>query len=519
LVGTAHKIEIDPAELDFGIVFVGSTREQKLTVKNQGVTTVTVGTSSPSNTSPFTVTLPETPLVLDPNESVEARVQFTATTLGGFSHIVRLVINNSFNLEVPLTARAVTFEKFLRLFGTLFVPGTPNLFFDGFEGLEISLADFQSLAQELLTRQPQLPTPEDLEIAQALEELKSWLDDPAFEQKIQELIQRYPSFGTFVNQIQNEISNLGLTSTLNHVQVLHILARSLDQPSLAPWDQFQPIPSWGIPSVDIAIYTSLLVAAAEADPQFSNLTLFLGDQETTMKAPQIFAIAVGFITGALSLNCGESCLLNVSSRLRSVVATIGTTGFYTSFKGLLMEVFVAFDLRVFWNWELLDFSQRYFKDGEQITEIDIIAKRFVPGIGDVVAYIEVKSDTTLTGPQIAEKLLNYADYIENVGRKRYQGDLHVAVFISFESTSSTSVENALNTFASKSKTPALVIYCVSNCNGFGQGTFEFQFRNMTPEQVAAILTALGFVPKGNGQYTFEGDPSMIPLILMAWSMR
>jgi hypothetical protein len=42
LVGTAHKIEIDPAVLDFGIVFVGSTAERKLTVKNQGVTTVTL---------------------------------------------------------------------------------------------------------------------------------------------------------------------------------------------------------------------------------------------------------------------------------------------------------------------------------------------------------------------------------------------------------------------------------------------------------------------------------------------
>ncbi len=49
MTGVVHKVEIEPAELNFGIVIVGNTRERKLTIKNQGVTTVslTVSVSEP----------------------------------------------------------------------------------------------------------------------------------------------------------------------------------------------------------------------------------------------------------------------------------------------------------------------------------------------------------------------------------------------------------------------------------------------------------------------------------------
>ncbi len=518
LVGVAHKIEIQPAELDLGIVFVDIMREEKLTVKNQGMTTVTVETLPPSNASPFTVILSENPLVLDPSESVEATVQFTATTSGEFSHTVRLIINNSFNFEVPLAARAVTFEEFLQMVGTLFVSGTPNLFFDGFEGLEISLVDFQSLAQELLTRQPQPPTPEDLETAQALEELKAWIDDPAFEQKIQELMQQYPAFGTFVNQIQNEISNLGLAS-LSYVQVLRTLVGSLLTPALLGQP---PIPLWGIPSVDIAILTTLLAAAAQVHPIFGSVTLKIGNED--VPASILLTIGVGIITGSLGPSCGDTCLMNVRERLRTVANTIGTSGFDNNFKGLLMEVFVAAHAWVN-GWTLLNFSQPYSKDGILKTEIDIIAKRFVPGLGDVVAFIEVKSDTSLSKDEIVRKLSNYADYINNVGRYRYPGDFHVTILIQFEQTSDVTVQNALNEY--KDKTPAMVVYCISRCDGFGakgESTYEIQFRNMTLEQVIAIVTSLGFIVTGvraDGVIilAFKGDPTMIRLLLMAWTMR
>jgi hypothetical protein len=532
LVGTAHKIEIDPAVLDFGIVFVGSTAERKLTVKNQGVTTVTleVPNTTQNTASPFRImveSMSGSPLVLGSGKSTGVPVQFSATTSGQFTGTARLIINNSFNLEVPLTARAVTFEEFLQLFGTLFVPGTPNLFFDGFEGLNISLADFQSLAQELLTRQPQPPTPEDLEIAQALEELKTWLDDPAFEQKIQELMQQYPAFGTFVNHIQNEILNLGLTSQVNYVQVLQTLVDSLltirtilpDQPILPFELVFDPI-------IRITFYKILIAKAVQVHPIFRNLEFqfrISGWPTGPIDGALFFILGIDLITAQLQQNCGRECLENLARRLQVVASTIGTSSFDVQFKGLIMEVAMAVQAFAH-GWGILNFSQPY----KNITEIDIIAKRFISGIGEVVAYIEVKSDQYLSADKIAEKLSGYADYINNIGRNIYQGDFHVAVFISYEYLSTTTAQNALSKY--QGTTPALVIHCVANCNGYGIGIFNIQFKNMTPEQAVAITAALGFqfysgpVPNevddpDQNHYYFTGDPTLVMLLLIAWTMR
>ncbi len=530
LVGVAHKIEIDPAELNLGIVFIGIMREEKLTVKNQGVTTVTLEASSPSNASPFTVILPENPSVLDPSESVEATVQFTATTSGEFSHAVRLIINNSFTLEVPLAARAVTFEEFLRMFGTLFVPGTPNLFFDGFEGLSVSLADFQRLAQELLIRQPQSPTPEDLEIAQALEELKAWLDDPAFEQKIQELIQQYPAFGTFVNQIQNEISNLGLTSELTYVQVLDSLVRSLSQLDLLLLSPSDPIFVLDQDvNIAITILTTILSWRAQLDPRFKDLVTKIqvgGNTVLEFPLPIFFPMAVNLIKNDLAKHCGtDECLYNLARRLASVAFILDPDAFYNHFKGLYMEISMAAQA-VMNGWWLLGFSERY----DNVTEIDIIARKSIQGIGVVIAFIEVKSEKNLSAKDIQRKLSLYADYIENVGKDLYWGNFHVAVLISYEPTSATTVENALYNY--NKTTPALVIYCVANCNGFGVGIFAAQFKNMSPGQAAAIAIALGIaiLPSSNSvptenddpnsnQLYLIGDPILVMLLLMAWTMR
>jgi hypothetical protein len=537
LVGTAHKIEIDPAVLDFGIVFVGSTAERKLTVKNQGVTTVTleVPNTTQNTASPFRImveSMPGSPLVLGSGESTGVPVQFSATTSGQFTGTARLIINNSFNLEVPLTARAVTFEEFLQLFGTLFVPGTPNLFFDGFEGLNISLADFQRLAQELLTRQlqPATPTPQDLEIAQALEELKVWLDTPEFEQKVQELMQRYPAFGTFVSQIQNQILNLGLASKLTYVQVLDTLTRFLSQsqPDLLQNQPLLFILEQDV-KLEILLYTTILYIRVRGHPEFSQLVLTLnlgtGGIPLDLPLPEGFRLAVFYIQSQLEKYCGTSCLYDLARRLRSVAFILNPDAFYSNFKGLLMEITTA--AMVAWNgWWLLGFSVDV-----KTTEIDIIARTSIPGIGVVIAFIEVKSDKRLNAKQIAEKLSLYSNYIENTGKDQYPywGNFHVAVLISYEAISSTTVQTALNKYY-QGTTPALVIHCVANCNGYGIGIFNIQFKNMTPEQAVAIAAALGFqfysgpVPSevddpDQNHYYFTGDPTFVMLLLMAWTTR
>jgi len=109
LVGVAHKIEIQPAELNFGIAIVGTTKERKLTVKNQGVTTVplTVSTATPFSISPegsFTLAL---------SESREVVVQISPIASGSFSENVQL-ISGSASFKVLVKARAMTYEEYLQ---------------------------------------------------------------------------------------------------------------------------------------------------------------------------------------------------------------------------------------------------------------------------------------------------------------------------------------------------------------------------------------------------------------------
>jgi hypothetical protein len=118
LAGVAHKIEISPAELNFGLIFVGSTTERKLTVKNQGMTTVTleVPNTTQNTASPFRImveSMPGSPLVLGPGESTGVPVQFSATASGTFSENVQLVAG-SVSFKVPVRAWAITYEEYLQ---------------------------------------------------------------------------------------------------------------------------------------------------------------------------------------------------------------------------------------------------------------------------------------------------------------------------------------------------------------------------------------------------------------------
>ena len=100
--------------LDFGIVLVGSTAERELTVKNQGVTTVTleVPNTTQNTASPFRVML-ESPLVLSPSESKEVPVRINPTTSGLLSGDVQLT-SGSNKISVFIRARALTYEEYLQ---------------------------------------------------------------------------------------------------------------------------------------------------------------------------------------------------------------------------------------------------------------------------------------------------------------------------------------------------------------------------------------------------------------------
>jgi hypothetical protein len=111
MTGVAHKIQIEPAELDFGIVFVGMSHGEKLTVKNQGVTTVTsdIGVAAPFNiVSGGSVSLA-------PGESHELILWANPVVSGSLSANVKLA-NGSNHVNVPTKALAYTFTEYVQQF-------------------------------------------------------------------------------------------------------------------------------------------------------------------------------------------------------------------------------------------------------------------------------------------------------------------------------------------------------------------------------------------------------------------
>jgi hypothetical protein len=180
LVGVAHKIEVSPAELSFGLVFVDSTREQKLTVKNQGVTSVSLAVST---NEPYSV-VSTSSFTLASSQSQDVTVRFTPAGSGVFSSSVRLTAGSN-TKEVPVVGRAMTREEYLQQavaaynaavqqgnFGALYVQ-------DAARGL--ALAGFPSLSADevngFMSMFDQLASPQDgelpPEVAQALEILST----------------------------------------------------------------------------------------------------------------------------------------------------------------------------------------------------------------------------------------------------------------------------------------------------------------------------------------------------------
>nr|BAL52606.1 hypothetical protein HGMM_F01H03C08 [uncultured Acetothermia bacterium] len=107
LVGVAHKIEIEPAELNFGIVIVGTVRERKLTVKNQGVTMVALAMST---AAPFSIGS-EGSFTLAPSESQDVTVRVSPTASGDLQGTVRLTTEAAFK-ELPVLGKAYTEEEY-----------------------------------------------------------------------------------------------------------------------------------------------------------------------------------------------------------------------------------------------------------------------------------------------------------------------------------------------------------------------------------------------------------------------
>jgi hypothetical protein len=124
MTGVAHKVLVNPPQVNFGLVFIGTTREQTLRVENKGMTTVTSEIPNTIILSPFMVILPDNPLVLGPGESADVIVRFNPTTSGSYTNSIKLV-SGSLTKEITVRGIALTLEEYLQ---ALRAEGYPLLF-------------------------------------------------------------------------------------------------------------------------------------------------------------------------------------------------------------------------------------------------------------------------------------------------------------------------------------------------------------------------------------------------------
>jgi hypothetical protein len=113
LVGVAYKIEVSPPQIGFGLLLLSNSseptyKEQRLTVKNQGVTTISV---TASVSEPFRITTGNS-FALAPAASSEVTVRFDPPAPGEFQGAVKLTVGQ-LTIEIPAKASAMNEQDFL----------------------------------------------------------------------------------------------------------------------------------------------------------------------------------------------------------------------------------------------------------------------------------------------------------------------------------------------------------------------------------------------------------------------
>ncbi|MEM2592412.1 MAG: choice-of-anchor D domain-containing protein [Thermofilaceae archaeon] len=114
LVGVVHKVEIDPAVLNFRLIFTGRAGTLPFTVKNQGVTSVAL---TASTDGPFSI-IGGNSFALAPSESRQITVQFSPTRSGDFMGSLRLSVGAATTV-VPIAATSRTVAEFLQMLSNL----------------------------------------------------------------------------------------------------------------------------------------------------------------------------------------------------------------------------------------------------------------------------------------------------------------------------------------------------------------------------------------------------------------
>jgi hypothetical protein len=93
LTGAAHKIEVSPAKLDFGIVILGNSKQRQLTIKNKGATTANLALST--SQADVTVISESTTLSLASGAEQVVKLRFSPTAPGIFQRSLSVVAGTS----------------------------------------------------------------------------------------------------------------------------------------------------------------------------------------------------------------------------------------------------------------------------------------------------------------------------------------------------------------------------------------------------------------------------------------
>ncbi len=202
--------------------------------------------------------------------------------------------------------------------------------------------------------------------------------------------------------------------------------------------------------------------------------------------------------------------------------------FWAGFNGIMAEVQVA-SIMYAKGWQIIDFSKpnqevQQESGGLANTEIDIIANKYIEGLGQVVAFVEVKSGGIPIGmpvdeavdraSRIIDQLNEYAKYAASVKASGLvPADMYPVVLIMGGATNPTVAQGIANVVENQGL-PIVVIYCVEACDKPALALFNVAWSSNTTEiEARKIACELYLICLGaDGQLHYIGPPEQYPFL-------
>ncbi len=146
-------LSVNPTQIDFGVLLVGWSREQGITVKNNRLVTqtVTVRTSAPFWLVSGSSLVASLSFSLGVGQSREVKVRFSPTTAGTFQGNVNITSDGA-SFTIAVSGTGLTFEEFLaRFYNTVAAEKGPStLYYPYKEGKALMVHGFGQLSESLI---------------------------------------------------------------------------------------------------------------------------------------------------------------------------------------------------------------------------------------------------------------------------------------------------------------------------------------------------------------------------------